>query len=199
MEFNVRHKPVDPLSSAFLKPLKQTRNRADTRTVEMLITATTFMIITLGLWVSNALDYEHFWSHGNEMYKSILLMSALGGMVTTILQMLFIVESTSDRDNIVLQDGFFTGPYGIPGNHYLTVLFSLSLISAVTYVTVSVIFFGPVWQFSDYVWQYMAVTGYIVFSFAATYQMRKIWLVDKTIADALRDQGSYYRDLNTVV
>lgn len=195
----MRPKPVEPLSSAFLKPLKQTRSRADNRSVEMLITATIFIILMLWFGVDNALDYEYFWNHGSEMYTSILLMAALGTIVTTTLQILFIAEGTSERDNIVLQDGFFTGPYGVPGNHYLAVLFSLSLISAVTYVAVSVNFYGPVWEFSDYAWQYVIVTGYIVFSFATTYQMRNIWLVDKIIADALRDQESYYRDLNAVV
>jgi hypothetical protein len=191
MEWEMTNKTIDPLSTKFLKPLRIAREKAGNRTWEVLITSIVFLVV--GIWngVRDIFEFEQIWSGGTEVYTTLLMLCGFIGAVSTVMQVLFLVEATEGHDNIVLIERFLTSPYGMSGSYYLATLFGLSLLSTVSAVAISVNLYAPLWVLSDYVWQYVATLGYIVFSFSATYQLHNIWVVDNTIADAMQERNAY--------
>jgi hypothetical protein len=188
----MRNKPATSLPDAALKALNVKRRLSGIRGIEMVSTTGIFMVLALFTGVKDIFDFNSIWHAGEGGYAPFLIYCAGVGLLSTILQIGFAVDSTEDMANVVTRKRFFTNPYGLPSNIYLTILFTLSLLSTVTAVATSINVYGPVWELSDYVWQAIVASGHIVSSFIGTCKLHTVWEVDNTINRAQQVLKPHY-------
>jgi hypothetical protein len=148
------------------------------------------MIFALFIGLKDIVDFNPIWHEDVEGYVALLWHCAAVGLVSTLLQVVFAVDSSSDMANVVTRKSFFTNPYGLPSNIYLAILFGLSLLSTVVAVATNMKLYVGVWVLSDYIWQCVIASGYVGLSFAGTCKLHTVWEMDDAITKEYCTQRS---------